>query len=225
MSPIAVALNPFLKSKRYAEPAKRTVVQALVGTRDSLVFADLFRQAFVPVGWKNLEGVLQLDRALGPRLGKLYQKTYDPKTKTNNDDLLSPEEREQLDYFTSALSDISLAVTPLLRGPRPTGQNLDLRGTWFKDCDWSGVNLRGANIQDLDLRYAILNGADLSEITSFNGVYLYRTAWWQAKRISRELLEYLIKNWPYEEGAYGPTDVVILPEEYGEALARLRTNK
>jgi len=75
------------------------------------------------------------------------------------------------------------------------------------------------------LRYAILNGADLSEITSFNGVYLYRTAWWQAKRISRELLEYLIKNWPYEEGAYGPTDVVILPEEYGEALARLRTNK
>lgn len=226
MSPIAIELNPFLKSKRYAEDARRTAVQALVSTQDSIVFADLFREAFVPVDWKNLGAVLQLDRALGPQLGKLYDKTYDPKTQTNNNSLLTPEETQKLEYITSALLDISRAVTPLLTDVRPPNQEVDLRGTWFRDCNWSGVNLRNANIENLDLRYAILKGADLSGITSFKGVYLYRTAWWEANRISPALLEHLIQKWPYQDGfTYGPSDVEITRQEYNDAIARLTTIK
>jgi hypothetical protein len=62
MSPVAIALNPFFKSKRYADVAKKTAVQALVSTHDYMVFRDLFRGAFVPMDWKNFDAVLQLDR-------------------------------------------------------------------------------------------------------------------------------------------------------------------
>jgi Pentapeptide repeats (8 copies) len=226
MSPIAIALSPFLKSKRYAEQAHKTAVQALVGTSDSIVFADLFREAFVPVDWKNLGAVLQLDRALGPRAGKLYTKTYDEKTQKNNNDLLTTEERQQLEYITAALSTIGTAVAPLLRASRPPGEELDLRGAWFQDADWSGADLHDAKIDNLDLRFSILKGADLSGIQSFNGIYLFGTAWWEAGRISPELLEHLVQAWPYKEGfGYGPQEAMVAPQQYSDAITRLKNNQ
>jgi hypothetical protein len=226
MSPIAIALSPFLKSKRYADQARNTAVQALVGTSDSIVFADLFREAFVPVDWKNLDAVLQLDRALGPRAGKLYAKTYDEKTQTNDNKLLTEEEHQQLDYITAALSTIGTAIAPLLKASRASGQELDLSGAWFQDADWSGADLHDAKIDNLDLRFSILKGADLSGIKSFNNIYLFGTAWWDAGRMSPELLEYLVHASPYKEGAkYGPSEIKIAPQQYSDAITRLKSNQ
>ncbi|MDX6497096.1 MAG: hypothetical protein QOG23_356 [Blastocatellia bacterium] len=92
LSPIAATLNPFLRSRRYADVARRTAMQALVNSHDRLVFSDLFRELFVPVDWGNLDAVVQLDRALGPQLGHLYGKTYNSQTKQNDLSLLTVDE-------------------------------------------------------------------------------------------------------------------------------------
>ncbi len=252
LSPIAITLNPFLKSKRYADVARKTAVEALISTRDSTVFADLFKGAFVPMDWANLDTVLQLDRALGPRLGEIWHvRTERIKTKEPNDsnqadhghdEMQTPPpnrravdipkgEQQDYDYITSVLTEISVATAPLLKGPRPARQVVDLRSAWFLHCDWSGVNLYGADIQNIVLNNAILKGADLGGITSFNDVSFYYSAWWDAKRVSPQLLEYLIKKYPYDvndanEG-YGPNsgDKRVSLKDYTDAIERLKAGR
>jgi hypothetical protein len=225
LSPIAITLNPFLKSKRYADVARKTVVQVLTNTHDQ-VFADLFKEAFLPIDWGNLDTVLQIDRTLGPRIGVLYGKTYKPETRENDLKLLNDDEKQEYEYISSALPEISKAVVPLLKGPRPQGQSLDLRSTWFNNCDWSRVNLYGADIDNIDLRFAELGGADLGGITSFSGAELHGTAWWEASRISPELLEYLIRNSPYDaKTRYGMQYKLVSPQQYEDSISRLRSGK
>lgn len=228
LSPIAITLNPFLKSKRYADVARKTAVQALISTRDKLVFENLFTGAFVPMDWANFDTVLQLDRALGPRLGEIWD-IWDKrrnqselnKTPDRRASNLS-KENEDYEYITSVLKDISVATAPLLKGSRPGGQIVDLRSTWFFECDWNGVNLYEANIENIVLTNSVLKGADLWGITSFNGADLYYTAWWEAKRISPQLLQYLINTYPYDPNAlYGPNSTKVSLKDYADSIKRL----
>ena len=234
LSPVAVTLNPFLKSRRYADVARKAAIQALIKTRDPAVFADLFRGAFVPVNWANFDSVLQLDRALGPRLEELYGKISDMKKHKiaarqplPSDDLLllTPDERQDYDYNSVVIREISVAVLPLLKASRPQEQTVDLRSARFHNCDWSGVNLYGANIENINVQYANLRGADLGGVTSFGGAYLYGTNWWDAKRISHELLEHLIANSPYTDQVPYPTDTQVSSQSlqhYNDSILRLR---
>ena len=226
VSPIAVVLNPFLKSKRYAEPARMTAVQVLVNTHDTSLFADLFREAFVPVSWANLSAVLQLDRSLGPRLSSLYEKTYVPGAQADGTSKLDDAEKSEYDYIRSVIKDVSVAVAPLLKGPRPAEKALDLRSAWFTECDWSGVDLSGADLENADVRYVVLKGADLGRITSFDRLFVYGTAWWDAKRISPELLDYLETKSRYDPAiSYGPRYEPVSPSYYRDSITRLRAAK
>jgi|GEM_PF-6266888 len=206
--------------------ARQTAVQALASKRDPRIFAELFNSKFVSVNWSNFDAVLRLDRELGPRLGELYDKTYVKETKENDWSRLTEAERDELTYIRGAIKYISLAVGPLLRAARPAGQNVDLRWAWFGDCDWRGVNLYGADLDTLDMRSCNLKGADLGDVTSFQGMYMYRTAWWEAKRISPELLQYLLLNSPYEPGnTYGPQEYRVSARDYEDSVARLKAGK
>ena len=94
------------------------------------------------------------------------------------------------------------------------------------DCDWSGVNLYAADIDNIDLRAADREGADLGGITSFNNAFLYGTPWWEAKRISSQLLEYLIQKSPYDNKIlYGTEYVHVSQQDYQDKISRLRNEK
>ena len=135
-------------------------------------------------------------------------------------------ENQDYVYIRGVLQEISKAVVPLLKGARPQGQSLDLRSAWFTDCDWSGVNLYAADIDNIDLRAADLRGADLGGITSFNNAFLYGTPWWEAKRISSQLLEYLIQKSPYDNKIlYGTKYVHVSQQDYQDKISRLRNEK
>jgi hypothetical protein len=227
MSPVALTLNPFLKSRRYADRARRTAFEVLSNTHDQ-VFADIFDEAFLPLDWGNLDTVLQIDRTLGKNVGPLYRKSWKPDERVNDiEHLLTDDERQEYKYSTDALYEIGKSVTPLLKGPRPQGQNLDLSSTWFVDCDWSEVNLYGANLVNFDLRGADLDGADLGGITSFGGAEIYYgTAWWDASRISPDFLDYLIRECPYDPtGRYGTKNKQVSRQQYEDAIKRLRSGK
>ena len=227
VSPVAVILNPFLKSRRYAELAKKTAIQFLASTHDQIGFSDLFRSAFSPVDWTNFDSVAQLDRALGPRLGELWGKTYVKETDTNElNKLADDDEKKEFFYLHNAITEISTDVAPLLKSARPFGKSLDLRSAWFYDADWRGVDLSGADLTDADLRLLDLKNGNLGEVRSFSGLYIHGVAWWQAKQISPELLSYLMEKSPYDPNSlYGPNATKIAPSEYAESLTRLQANR
>jgi hypothetical protein len=229
ISPIVVTLNPFLKSKsmRYADLARREAVQVLFTTHDKLVFTGLFKDVFVPIAWKNLDEVLQLNRTLGARVVSLYDMIYKPQTNELNKSIpFFVEYKEEYDYILSVLPEINQAVASLLKGARPQGQELDLRSVSAYSCDLNGTNLYAANIENINLQYSDLKGADLGGITSFTGAYLYCTPWWEAKRISPELLDYLIRQYPYDATAqYGTRYVQVPQKDYEDSISRLRNEK
>jgi Pentapeptide repeats (8 copies) len=130
------------------------------------------------------------------------------------------------DYALRVLREVTVAIAPLLTGPRPKGQVVDLRSAWFNGGDWHGVDLSGADIENIDLRNTDLAGADLGEIRSFSRAYLWRTNWWDAKRISPELLEYLVSRAPLDEnGRYGKNFVQVSQHDYEDAISRLKSGK
>jgi hypothetical protein len=226
MSPVALTLNPFLKSRRYADRARRTAFEVLSNTHDQ-VFADIFDEAFLPLDWENFDTVMQLDRTLGTRIGPLYHKSWKLDERVNDMRLLTPDEQHEYEYINDALPEISKSVIPLLKGPRPQGQSLDLSSTWFVECDWSEVNLYGANLVNFDLRRADLDGADLGGITSFGGAEIYYgTAWWDASRISPDFLDHLIRECPYDPAErYGTKHKQVSQQQYEDAIKRLRSAK
>lgn len=229
-----LVFSPLLKSLLLTRPKapvlttleRQAAIQELASTRDAKAFAQLFNSTFVPVNWSNLDAVLELDRELGPILGDLYGKCYIKETKENNWDLLTEAERKELSYTRDAIKYISVAVGSLLKAPRPGGQEVNLSSGWFCDCDWRGVNLDGANLDNIDMRSCNLKGADLGEVTSFQGMYMWRTSWWEAKRISPELLQYLLDNSHYEPAyTYGPQEAHVSARDYEASIARLRAGK
>jgi pentapeptide repeat protein len=225
MSPVAIALNPFLKSKRYADAAKKTAIQALASAQDSIAFTTLFRASFVPLEWSDFEAVVQLHRAIRPRLNAIYDKYYIPETKKYDESKLSDAEKQERDYLNDARTEIESALGQLLRARRDTTTHeVDLKGMALGYCDWPGVDLRKADIENADMQFVNLKGADLGAITSFESAYFYGTAWWEANRIGPELLAYLTKTYPLDSSVrYGHhNNIEVRKEDYDLALARLR---
>ena len=68
--------------------------------------------------------------------------------------------------------------------------------------------------------------ANLTGITEFSGLYLYRTDWWTAARIATPLLETLAEKYGCVPGVpYGPKDVTFTQAQCDASLARLRAQK
>lgn len=226
LSPSAMTLNPFLKSPKYRDLARSTAIGLLATTSDPVLFTDLFGAAFVPVDWNNLDPVLKLDRQLSLKAFPLWEKTYDAKTNTNDVAKLSaPEDRERYEYLDIALPQICSQVGAVLRTPRRNDVSPDLSGGLFYDCKWDGVDLSGANLESTDLRSLDLKGANLANISRFDGAYFFAVAWWEAKSISPELLDYLEtrSDSQYKETAtYGPNSEHVTPQRYKAALDRLK---
>jgi len=227
LSPGVIALNPFLKSTRYRNLATDTAVKLLATSTDPTFFTDLFGAAFVPVGRNNLDQVVKLDRALTARGEPLWGKTWDAKTENNDIKKLDPQEKEIYDYIDYVLPKISAQVASVLKAPRPNGSSVDLSATTFKG-DWGGVDLRGASIDNIRLVSVDLKGADLEKITVLDNAYFFHVAWWEAKKISPELLAYLETNSDSEynpNAKYGPKDEAFTQQQYTAALDRLKHPK
>jgi hypothetical protein len=223
LPPGIIALHRFLNLPKYGNNARLTAVKLLANSTDPVFFDDLFGEAFVPVDWSNLEFVLNLDRALSTKGTPLLNKSWDPKTQTNDRRRLNPQEASLLDYFTAVAPRISAQVGSVLKTPRPNASTLDLSATYFKDADWRGVDLGGDNIENMWLVWVNLKDANLDKITQFRGAVFFRVAWWEAKAVSPELLEGLLTDYPCEPGAeYGRDGMKFTAQQCAAALDRLR---
>jgi hypothetical protein len=185
-----IALNPFLKSAKYGDQAKAQAVTLLATTDDKPLFLSLFGAAFVPVGWNNLDRVIQLDRALAARWAPLLTKASNSSSAAHGPNL-NAQERISDDYLKYAVDQVSVQVGNVLKAPRPAGAIPDISATQFEFGDWNGADLNGANLDNMWLSWTDLNGADLDNVKQFSGAYFEHVAWWQAGKMSAELLHYL----------------------------------
>lgn len=228
LSPGVVALNPFLKSKRYGDSARDTAVQLLANTNDDIFFDSLLGATFVPLSWGKLDYLVRLDRALSVRALPLWSKIFNATTRTNEIKNLDPQETEAYNHLNYALTKVCGQIGSLLKQPRPNGLSLDLSATQLFDCDLRGVDLSNTNIEGIGMRYVDLKNANLENITQFNGAYFYGVAWWEATKISPDLRTYLETEFDSKydnSAAYGPLLNRFTPQQYAAALDRLKHQK
>ena len=218
VSPEVIAIEPFLQSPKHAAEARRAVVRLLINATDSTVFDDLFRGLFVPVDWSNIDQVLRLDRGLVPKALALYAKSWDPDRQLNDMSKLSDSEARAYNYILYVLPQLCAAVGSVLRTSRPSGQNLDLSGTLFNGCDWSGANLTDTQLTSSIVRYVNLENADLGATAGFDRADFWGTAWWKAKRLSPDLAAFLREKFPCNpKNKYGPSSESVSKQQCAEA--------
>jgi hypothetical protein len=224
LSPAVVALNPFLKSARYSEAARHAAIQLMANTTDPILFDGLFATALTPTSWNNLDDVMALMRTLTAEGNPLWQKQWNKDTRTSEPSRLSESERRIDVYLDYTMPKISAQVGSLLKTPRPSSVSLNLAAARFRESDWEDVNLNGANIENVAFVTIDLKDADLGGITHFGSPLVAYTAWWEAKRISPELLEYLERESPLDTAlTHGPKAKRFSQQQYQHELARLKT--
>jgi hypothetical protein len=221
-SPGVIALQPFLRSPKYAENAREVAVNLLANSSDRGFFTTLFGVALTPVTWSNLDRSLRLDRSLSARIIPVRSRAWDRAKLQEDKSRLTKEELATYDYVETALPVITSHVGSVLKTERPSGTRIDLSGTVFKNGDWQRVDLNGANLENADLFKMNLRDAQLDGITQFAGAWFYGTNWWDAESISKPLLEYLQTKWPcYPYQPYGPQDQVCSEEDCKRSITRL----
>jgi hypothetical protein len=203
---------------------ERLPVQLLANGSDPAVFDSLFDTAFVPVGWKDLDYVLALDRTFTIRLRPLLGKTWNEKTQDNDLGKLNSDDRTYYTYASSSVTQISRQIGSVLKTSRPAGSAVDLSATLIYTSDWQGVNLDGANMENVMLSEVNLKDASLGNVTQFTDISLLNVAWWEAKAMSPQLLSYLEEKYQCDpRGKYGvKMDETFTAQQCSDAIDRLR---
>jgi uncharacterized protein YjbI with pentapeptide repeats len=222
ISPAGALLKSFANSSHGAL-AYKTAVEILLKTDDPQAFANLFGSVLDPVDWNNLPQVVDLNRKVDSQRSALSSKSWDKRKQLIDESKLNKAEKLQLDQLTTKVQFITARIATTFRGPRPSGVSLDLRSTDLWTGDFRGADLSGANLSDADLTYLNLEGANLSGITEYQQVRFTASAWWQASKIGKGLLEYLVKGYPFEAGSLNyNSETSVSKADYEAAVAKLR---
>ncbi len=222
LSPGVIALQPFLRSPKYGTAAREVSVNLLSNSSDTAFFTSLFGTALAPINWKNVDAVVRLDRALAAREGPLLTKSWDAEKQTIDTTRLAKDELAIYNYVEAATPTITSQIGSVLKTPKPPETQIDLSGTYLKNGDWQGINLEQANLEGSSMSWMNLRNAELGNVTQFAGAHFYRSAWWEARSISKPLLEYLKANSPFTPGLpYGPHDEIPNQADYDAEIRRL----
>jgi len=222
LSPAVVQLQSFLQSPKYARQAKVAAISLLANGSDAAFFMSLFGTTFTPVNWSAMEDLVQLDRALGARGLPLATKSYDAEKNINDKTRLTKEEVASFTYVEEVIPTITSRIGSVLKTPRPPGVQVDLSATYLRSADWKGIDLDAANLEGTYFLYMDLRDVELANVTRFSGLAVSSTAWWEAKSISKPLLEFLTANFPFKkDSGYGPQNQRYEQAAYDAAMVRL----
>jgi hypothetical protein len=222
MSPGVIAIQPFLRSEKYGPQAKDLVVNLLSNSSDTVFFHSLFGSAFTPVTWDNVERIVQVNRAIAAKAAPVLAKSWDPQKRINDINRLSPEEQKIWHYQESVLPILSAQIGALLKTASDSPRALDLSAATILRADWRGLNLKGVKFDNAQVVYVDLQDADFSDVTSFSGSFFFGTAWWNAKRLNKELFNYLLSRFPYDASVtYGSQYTQETKDTYDAQVKRL----
>ena len=173
LSPAVVTLQPFLQSTKYGEQDRDIAVNLLANSSDSTFFTSLFGSALTPVTSSlNVNRMVNLDRALRPRLDPLFSKSWDEKIQTNVVRRLSQKETTTYDYGLAVMPVIASQIAGALR-TRSTALPMDLSGTYLYDADLGKIDFSGVDLTSVEMTGCDLKDAELKGATQFRGATLF----------------------------------------------------
>ena len=217
-----ILLKSFFGSERYGGQAREIGVEMLGGVMYSDTFEMLFRDLMERTTWNNLSDIVKISKRLNE---DFYMADADLEEFEQKGDLIKSKRAAQArSAFLAQLEFVSHSMADFLRKyGRPKQRPLRLNSFVFLDTDLSAVDLSNAQIQYAEFDDCDVSDVDLGEITVFGRSLWPGTPWWEAKRISPELLTYLITNWSYEtNSAYLNGSWTNSIEQFETALKRLQ---
>jgi hypothetical protein len=199
---LTTPLQPFLNDARHGKEATDLSLLALARVTSADSFQDYFVSRGIRVGSQNLSSIATLDRMLYTSFNELDDALN---TETNGITAI-PGRSLNKEQGQRARDAVLLELTYLsarvgfyfrsLAGATPV--NADLRRVFLKNVDLSGVDFGHSLLDNCQWEGVTLAGADLSGIQDYENSQWIDASWWDAKRISKPLLGYLIANqYPY----------------------------
>lgn len=228
-SPVSIAIfQQALDSPRLREAARDYVVVVLKKTVDQDLLADLFDRTFASIGravdsddQTNLHRAVDLSRDLLKKTYPIWEKWNNHNNRPNETEAVTASENLQSSYTYAASSRITSTISRFLAS-RPKGAATDISGTYIVRPGWQGMSLEGVNISGALIVLGNLKNANLAGVADFSGLVFQQTAWWEAKSMSRKLLDHLKNVSPYSPTTqYGPDSKLISQSEYEDALKRI----
>jgi hypothetical protein len=245
MSSIAAVLNlkSFFASERLRTSARQYALQ-LMGIRGAVLGLDPFEILLPPVmsstDWSNYREVIDASARMqetyayldGELKGASKESTGDSlrgnefsPSVTRYSELARNDKRDAMErdrrILSNEITQFGTGIVSLLRAKRPSGTIPRLNGLAFWESDLRDVDFAEASLESLWVWSCDLQGVDLGGIKAFNKSIWQETAWWKAKRVAPELLEYLAREYPFSPSV-GYGEETATAAEYESNLARLR---
>jgi hypothetical protein len=198
---LTTPLQPFLNDPRHGKEAADLGLLALSHLASSDAFQDYFVSRNIRISQQNLVAVTTLDRTLYTNFNELDDTvTAEAAAGAAPRVTLSREQTQRArDAVLLELTFLSGRLGAYFRNNfRDAPLNADLRRLYLKNVDLSNVDFGRSSIDNCEWEGVSLTGADLSAIQDYDNSQWIDANWWDAKRISKPLLSYLIANqYPY----------------------------
>jgi len=236
-------LKSFFDSPRYGEASREVATQILGHMADEDVFNSAFSEVVARTRWWNIKDIALISKQLQDgfftvteKLDRLTERRnaikasvppdqVDHRLKSTDDEveLLTREKYT----FENEIVQVSTAAVRLLRTQenqtRSNEYDFVLNGLQFAGEDLSNLDFHDAKLRDTVFSNCDVTGCDFGGLTEneFSNSRWNGTAWWKAKRISPELLKYLVDRWKFDPTQTYLNDKVQDPAEYEKAVQAL----
>jgi hypothetical protein len=195
----SLALTSMLRSPTYGNAARAIAINVLTHSAEVKSFGIIFDEILNYTNWDNIRDLVRLSADLTSGLvdarGRVDDKNAGRPAKPSMVNL-DPE------IIAAALNDeVDIVAHGIIRyfrtHSRASVLAVDLDGINFSNQDLNGLNLSKAKIPNAILNQATVVGANLSDVIEFEGSEWSAVEWWKARFMSRSLLDYLKKQYPF----------------------------
>ena len=223
---LTTPLEPYLHDPRFEKEALDLSILALSHAASADAFQDYFVSRNIHVDARNLPTFLTLDRVLYTNFNELDDALNSDASSNISTIVGRPLGKDQgqraRDGILLELTFLSARIAAHLRSYKADPLNADLRRVYFKGIDLGGVTFGQSSLDGCQWEGVSLTNADLSKVTGFEASQWIDANWWDARIISRPLLNYLITNqYPYHPPLVEYTNAPPARDAYAAQVLRL----
>lgn len=224
---LTAPLQPYLNDSRYERETTDVLILALSHVSSADAFQDYFVSRNVRVDARTLPAILTLDRMLYTNFNELDDALSSEAPSNASTIVGRPLSKDQgqkaRDSVLMELTFMSAKIAAYLRSANSSKPlDADLRRVYFKNADLSNVVFGKSNLEGCQWESVSLRNADLSGVTDFDNSQWIDANWWDARGISRPLLNYLIANqYPYHPPVVDYVNAPSSQDAYSQKVLKL----
>jgi hypothetical protein len=195
------ALISTFHDEPYRSWVMNTAISILLSRSSMEEFTATFMDVMNPIQYADLPYMATLCKEVDRSYFQVSSPIWNPTLHRTEPDKLTEENRKRYYLLDAQQIFLSQKLASFLRKPPAAGATtIDLSEMCLREADVSGADLGAMNLTGANWNYLNVEDCDFSGVTKFGGMAITFTAWWHAKQISKELLDYLTKNYPYMPG-------------------------